>query len=154
MASAILGSIRQDFNKVKEVIPPLYSALVRQCLSYWVELWLLSSRAEDILEEVQSSNEPQRWLKGLEWEKAERVGSVHLRGGSGESGQCVLMTEGRMQSRQSQALSSGSHWQDNRHKLKQGRFIRTLRNTSTVRVTEHWNRSSREVVEFLSLEVL
>ncbi|KFV80503.1 hypothetical protein N308_01182, partial [Struthio camelus australis] len=42
----------------------------------------------------------------------------------------------------------------NRHKLKHRQFhLNTRRNFFTVRVTEHWNRLPREVVESPSLEI-
>ncbi|KGL80723.1 hypothetical protein N309_08563, partial [Tinamus guttatus] len=42
----------------------------------------------------------------------------------------------------------------NDHKLKQQKFHRNLRkNFLTVRLTEHWNRLPREVVESPSLEI-
>ncbi|KGL83565.1 hypothetical protein N309_02946, partial [Tinamus guttatus] len=42
----------------------------------------------------------------------------------------------------------------NGHKLKHQKFHRNLRkNFFTVRVTEHWNRLPREVVESPSLEI-
>lgn len=52
-----------------------------------------------------------------------RKGSLHLGGGLVESGHCILMAKGRMQRRQSQALFSGSHGQENGDKLKPNRFI-------------------------------
>ncbi|KFV83675.1 hypothetical protein N308_06008, partial [Struthio camelus australis] len=42
----------------------------------------------------------------------------------------------------------------NGHKLNHGKFHLNLRkNFFTVRVTEHWNRLPREVIEFPSLEI-
>ncbi|KGL78156.1 hypothetical protein N309_02609, partial [Tinamus guttatus] len=42
----------------------------------------------------------------------------------------------------------------NGQKLKHQKFLRNLRkNVLTVRVTEHWNRLPREVVESPSLEI-
>ena len=42
----------------------------------------------------------------------------------------------------------------NRHKQKQRNFRLNMRkNFFTLRVTEHWNRLPREVVEFPSLEI-
>jgi len=42
----------------------------------------------------------------------------------------------------------------NRHKLKHGKFQLNMRkNFFPLRVTEHWNRLPREVVECLSLEI-
>lgn len=43
----------------------------------------------------------------------------------------------------------------NTHKLKHTKFhLNTRKNFFTLRVTEHWNRLPREVVEFLALERL
>jgi len=41
----------------------------------------------------------------------------------------------------------------NGHKLKHRKFHLNMRNNFTLRVTEHWNRLPREVVESPSLEI-
>ena len=54
-ANVILGCIRMSVaSRSKEVILPLYSALVRPQLECWVQCWALQHRREmDILERVQ-----------------------------------------------------------------------------------------------------
>jgi len=42
----------------------------------------------------------------------------------------------------------------NGHKLKQRKFCLNMRENFTLRVTEHWNRLPRGVVESPSLEIL
>ena len=54
-ANGILGSIkRRVASRLKEVILPLYSALVRSHLNCWVQFWVAKYRKEmDVTKRVQ-----------------------------------------------------------------------------------------------------
>ncbi|KAK4811119.1 hypothetical protein QYF61_019750 [Mycteria americana] len=131
-AKGILGCIRQSIaSRLREMILPLYSALVRECcVQFWAPQY---KRDMEILE------------------RAERAGTVQLRevtgghlinvykylkGGCKEDGARLFSV-----------VSSG-------HKLKHRSFRLNIRkHFFTVRVTKHWNRLPREVVESSSLEI-
>jgi len=160
--SGILGCIKKSVaSRSREVLLPLYTALVRPHLEYSVQFWSPQFKKDEELQE-RIQRRPKKMMRGLEHlsykERLRELGlfSVKKRRLRGDLLNAYKYLKIRCKSDGARFFSvvPSNRTRGNGHKLKHRKFHLNMRkNFFTLRVTEHWNRLPREAVDSPALEI-
>ncbi|KAK4826242.1 hypothetical protein QYF61_006594 [Mycteria americana] len=148
-ANCILAHIKRSVtSRLREVILPLYSTLLRSHLEYCIQLWGPQHKKDmDLLEQHISYEHRLRELGLFNLEKRRLWGDLiaafqYLKGAYKKAGEGLF-------TRAHSDRTRGSGF-----KLKEGRFrLDTRKKFFPMRVVRRWNRLPREAVDVPSLEV-